>query len=80
MPVLKNDVLSVPVWDSEMIKDHRVRVEWSQNWTNHTADYYVLMAKNRSQGKRGFMNLLYFIEKTLTRRHGCYFLHCRGML
>ena len=52
MPVQKGDVLLIA---SDLDNTHRVTVKWQQMFSDKTADYYTVVAKNKSQGKSGFI-------------------------
>ncbi|GJE91737.1 hypothetical protein PsYK624_078880 [Phanerochaete sordida] len=47
MPVQKSNVLLIP---SNVDVSHRVTVKWQQMFSDKTANYYTIVAKNKSQG------------------------------
>ena len=47
MPVQKSNVLLIP---SNVDNSSRVTVKWQQMFSDKSADYYTVVAKNKSQG------------------------------
>ena len=47
MPVQKGDVLLI---SPNVDNSHRVTVKWQQMFSDKTANYYTIVAKNRSRG------------------------------
>ena len=52
MPVQKGNVLLIA---SDIDNTHRVTVKWQQMFSDKTADYYTIVAKNKSQGESRFI-------------------------
>jgi hypothetical protein len=49
-PVQKGNKLLIPALSGDESKHVRVTVKWQQVFSQREADYYVLTAKNASQG------------------------------
>ena len=51
MPVNNGDILVIPAPTEANKEGHRVTVKWQQTLSNKSADYYVLVALNKTQGE-----------------------------
>ncbi|KAG8916276.1 hypothetical protein FRC01_003256 [Tulasnella sp. 417] len=51
MPVNKGDVLIIPAPNGQNKTDsNKTTIHWQQMWKDREGDYYLLLAKNKSQG------------------------------